>query len=162
MSFQTHKTFVHLQNTNFWPFWPYTESKGTITFKARNVVRTLLKQSVWHQWFNRNFMKLRKFLLCTKKTKITTLFNNSSLAWSENSFRKNVIKKNLNLCFEDERRSYGFGTTWRWVNDRIFIFGWTIPLNMTCLDNWQVQQVQGQNRKGKRAKEKTGISKSLV
>ncbi len=38
-------------------------------------------------------------------------------------------QKCLNLCSEDERRSYGFGTTWGWViNDRIFIFGWTIPL----------------------------------
>ncbi len=36
--------------------------------------------------------------------------------------------KYLNLCSEDERRSYGFGTTWGWViNDRIFIFLWTIP-----------------------------------
>ncbi len=33
------------------------------------------------------------------------------------------------LCSEDEQRSYGFKTTWGWViNDRIFIFGWTIPL----------------------------------
>ncbi len=33
-------------------------------------------------------------------------------------------QKYLNLCSEDERRSYGFGTTWGWViNDRIFIFG---------------------------------------
>ncbi len=38
-------------------------------------------------------------------------------------------QKYLNLCSEDERRSYGFGTTWGWViNDRIFIFRWTIPL----------------------------------
>ncbi len=38
-------------------------------------------------------------------------------------------QKYLNLCSEDERRSHGFGTTWRWViYDRIFIFGWTIPL----------------------------------
>ncbi len=38
-------------------------------------------------------------------------------------------QKYLNLCYEDERRSYGFGMTWGWViNDRIFIFGWTIPL----------------------------------
>ncbi len=30
------------------------------------------------------------------------------------------------------RESYEFGTTWGWViNDRIFIFGWTIPL-MGC------------------------------
>ncbi len=39
-------------------------------------------------------------------------------------------QKYLNLCSEDERRSYGFGTTWEWViNDRIFIFGWTNSLN---------------------------------
>jgi len=24
-------------------------------------------------------------------------------------------QKYLNLCFEDERKSYGFGTTWGWV-----------------------------------------------
>ncbi len=37
--------------------------------------------------------------------------------------------KYLNLCSEDELRSYRFGRTWGWViNDRIFIFGWTIPL----------------------------------
>jgi len=38
-------------------------------------------------------------------------------------------QKYLNLCSEDERRSYGCGTTWGWViNDRNFIFGWTYPL----------------------------------
>ncbi len=38
-------------------------------------------------------------------------------------------QKYLNLCSEDEQRSYGFKTTWGWViNDSIFIFGWTIPL----------------------------------
>ncbi len=40
-------------------------------------------------------------------------------------------QKYLNLCSKDERKSYGFGTTWgRVINDRIFIFGWTIPLNV--------------------------------
>ncbi len=35
-------------------------------------------------------------------------------------------QKYLNLCSEDERRSYGFSTTWGWViNVRIFIFGWS-------------------------------------
>ncbi len=39
-------------------------------------------------------------------------------------------QKYLHLCSEDERRPYGFGTTWGWViNDRISNFGWTIPLN---------------------------------
>ncbi len=43
-------------------------------------------------------------------------------------------QKYLNLCSEDERRSYMLGTTWGWViNDRIFIFGWTIPLT----ENWK-------------------------
>ncbi len=40
-----------------------------------------------------------------------------------------IHQKYLNLCSEDERRSYRFGTTWeRVINDRIFIFGWTVPL----------------------------------
>ncbi len=37
---------------------------------------------MWHQRFNHNFITLREYLLCTKnkKTKIKTLFNNSSPA----------------------------------------------------------------------------------
>jgi len=32
-------------------------------------------------------------------------------------------QKGLHLRFKDEQKSYGFGTTWRWVlNDKIFIF----------------------------------------
>ncbi len=31
---------------------------------------------VTSQWFNPNFMKLREYFLCAKKTKITNLFNN--------------------------------------------------------------------------------------
>ncbi len=43
-------------------------------------------------------------------------------------------KKYLNLCSEDEQRSYGFGMTWGWVdNDIIFIFGWTILLRIKML-----------------------------
>ncbi len=38
-------------------------------------------------------------------------------------------QKYLNLCSQDERRPYGFETTWAWViNDRIFIFGRTNSL----------------------------------
>ncbi len=38
-------------------------------------------------------------------------------------------QKYLHLCSEDEWRSYEFGMAWGWViNDRIFIFWWTIPL----------------------------------
>ncbi len=43
-------------------------------------------------------------------------------------------QKYLNMCSEDERRSYGFGMTWGWVvNDIIYIFGWTIPLMLYCV-----------------------------
>ncbi len=39
--------------------------------------------------------------------------------------------KNILMCSEDEWRSYWFGTAWGWViNDRILIFGWTIPLSI--------------------------------
>ncbi len=41
----------------------------------------------------------------------------------------------LPLCSAEQRNSYRFGTTWGWVNDdRIFIFGWTIPLRHALLD----------------------------
>ncbi len=33
------------------------------------------------------------------------------------------------LCSAEQRHSYRFGTNWEWVDDdRIVIFGWTIPL----------------------------------
>ncbi len=40
-----------------------------------------------------------------------------------------IHQKYLNLCSEDERRSYGFRTTCGWlIHDIIYIFGWTIHL----------------------------------
>ncbi len=46
-------------------------------------------------------------------------------------------QKYLNLCFEDEWRSYRFETTRGWViNDRIFIFGWTNPLRAISFVVW--------------------------
>ncbi len=45
-----------------------------------------------------------------------------------------IHQKYLNLCSKDERRSYGFGTTWGWViNDKNFILGWRNPLNRQIL-----------------------------
>ncbi len=43
--------------------------------RPRKVVRTSLILSMWHQWFNPNFMKLLEYFLCAKKTKIMTLLN---------------------------------------------------------------------------------------
>ncbi len=42
---------------------------------GRSFVRTSLKQSMRHQWFNRNFMRLQEYLLCAKKTKIIIFIN---------------------------------------------------------------------------------------
>ncbi len=48
----------------------------------------------------------------------------------------------LPLCSAEQRHSYRFGTTWGWVNDdRIFIFGWTIPLRLKVYRTyWQIVQ----------------------
>jgi len=62
-------------------------------------------------------------------------FNPSRSLWTsmEEWSALRFHQKYLNLCSEDERSSYGVGTTWGWVNtDRIFIFGWTVPLTV-CL-----------------------------
>ncbi len=71
-----------------------------------------------HKKYSRSFVKLRGPLL--------------SMGGSESSRNSSKIL----ICVEDERRSYGFETTWGWViNDRIFIFGWTIPLTL-ALEVW--------------------------
>ncbi len=41
----------------------------------RNVARTSVKQSIWHQWLNFNFAKLREYFLCVKKTKLAKLLS---------------------------------------------------------------------------------------
>ncbi len=47
----------------------------------------------------------------------------------------------LLLCSDEERNSYRFGTSGRWVNDdRIVIFGWTIPLKLPKCTNSIIQQ----------------------
>jgi len=58
------------------------------------------------------------------------------LVWSDPALR--FHQKYLYLCSEDERRSYGVGTTWGWVNIvilSIFIFGWT---NVNPLTNYVI------------------------
>ncbi len=37
----------------------------------RNIVNTLVKQSMWHQWLNFSFAMLQEYFFCAKKTKIT-------------------------------------------------------------------------------------------
>ncbi len=93
-----------------------------------------------------NFMKLQKHFLCTK-IKITTLlllvfsmlckitadplmshglfYHVLFLGLDHGSCIAGQSESSLKLCYEDEWRSYRFGTTWGWViNDRIYIFEW--------------------------------------
>ncbi len=71
MSFQTCKTFIHLQNTNediFWwnprDFWPSIDSNTTDTFKAQKCSKDIIKIVHVHQWFNLNFTKLWEYFVC--------------------------------------------------------------------------------------------------
>ncbi len=50
-----------------------------------------------------------------------------------------LSSKYLPLCSAEQRHSYRFGTTWGWVNDRILIFGWTIPLTyLPSVSKWEL------------------------
>ncbi len=52
-----------------------------------------------------------------------------------------LILQNIFLLCSEQIDSYRFGTTWGWVNDdRIFIFGCTVPLRTGC---WRVQSDEG-------------------
>ncbi len=85
MSFQTVRP-LFIFGTEIKIFLMKSESSQTLHRQQRNcnvpsprnAARTSVKQSMWHQGINSNFTKLREYLLCAKKTKITTLFNNSS------------------------------------------------------------------------------------
>ncbi len=66
------------------------------------------------------------------------------------------MQKYILSCLTEDRNSYRFGTTWGWVNDnRINIFGWTIPLrskvrfssnawtdNMYTLNTIKIQEIK--------------------
>ncbi len=57
-------------------------------------------------------------------TDVLATFRGSNLAVYEGQRALRFHQKYLNLCSEDEQRSYGFGTTRGGViNDSIFIFG---------------------------------------
>ncbi len=93
--------------------------------------------------YSRSFVKLRLNPWCHMDyfTDLFTTFLNLDRVWTlavyAGSESSQVPSKYLNLCSEDERRSYGFETTSGWViNDRIFIFGWTNPLSHLIIVMW--------------------------
>ncbi len=61
---------------------------------------------------------------------LTIDFSYYGSQWCPKTIGYKLSSKYLPLCSAEQRHSYRFGTTWGWVNDdRIFIFGWTIPLS---------------------------------
>ncbi len=84
--------------------------------------------------YSRSFIKLKLSHWCHMdffSNVLTTLLGLGKFWFPCCLCRVRFHQKYLNLCSEDEQRSYWFGTTWGWViNDRIFIFGWTNPLNI--------------------------------
>ncbi len=103
--------------------------------KRRNCWIKLFLFSFGHKKYSRSFITLRFNHWCHMgyfndvHTKFLSLEHVSCFAvypGSESSWISSKILY-LNLCSEDEQRSYGFGTTWGWViNDRNFIFGWIV------------------------------------
>ncbi len=90
-----------------------------------------------HKRYSRSFIRLRLSPWCHMDYFNDVLLRfwalNVSVALRSMEGQKALgLQQNIFMCSEAERRSYGFGTTWRWViNDRIFrifIFGWNIPL----------------------------------
>ncbi len=98
-------------------------NKVTILFPlcTKSIVVASLKLRLKH-WCHMDYFNnvLATFLGLNMVTPLLSMQHQKALRFHQ---------KYLNLCSEDEQRSYEFGTTWGWViNDRIFIFRWTIPL----------------------------------
>ncbi len=108
---------------------------------------------MWHQWKRINGWIKSLFLFCCTHKYSHSFITSRLNHWCHMDYFNDVLttflnlecgccitsyacqnalgfyQKYLNLCSEDEQRSYGFGTAWMWViNKIIFIFGWTIPL----------------------------------
>ncbi len=61
---------------------------------------------MWHQWFNCNFMKPWEYFLCTKKTKIMTLFINFFSSVSAfNAHSQEYYDACVWCCWRRSRRS---------------------------------------------------------
>ncbi len=147
MSFQTRKTSVHLQNTNYYqsvncnftkPREYFLRKKTKITnnfiphfrlycFSCGHliVIFVFFAQKVF-SWLHKITVDrlMSHGLLCRSSWYFSGPWSCKDPCCLEGQRALRFKQNYLNLCSEDERRSYGFGTTSGWViNDRIFIFG---------------------------------------
>ncbi len=125
MSFQTHSSWYSRER-----------ALKTDTEEKKLLNKVIIFVFFAHKKYSCSFIKLRLNHWCHMNyfnddlTNFLGLECSSYIAvYAESESSWISFKKDLNFCSEDERRSYGFGTTWSWlINDRIFIFGRTIPL----------------------------------
>ncbi len=132
-----HKLRYFLWNPR--AFWPSIDGNKTDThFKAQKGIKDIVKIVHVTSVVQPEFYEATGILFVHKENKknYSTIFSlqcqSSTHVLVYAGSEITLGQKYLNLCSEDERRSYRFGTTWGWViNDRIIIFGWTIPWSIT-------------------------------
>jgi len=126
------------QNFHFWVEYPF---KGIVHSKI------VIMSSFTHPQVVPIFL-----LLNTKKDILKNVGNQTMtpIVWRTKPFGPvnqqfgfQHCSKYFLLCSAEDRNSWRFGTTWRWVNDdRIFIFRWTIHFILTQL--WRFLSVTTQ------------------
>ncbi len=111
-----------------------------------------------HKKYSCSFVKLRLNHRWAILTMFLDLDRGMTLAVCGGPESSQISSKYLNVCSEDERRYYRCGTTWRWVvNDRIFIFVWTIPLKL----RWQRKRLWVQSPPPPPPKKKKRMTKKM-
>ncbi len=111
MSFQIHKTSVHQRNSNedifdgIWALRPYIDSEGPYTIKVQKSTK-IIDKVVHVTSVCQLILQSHENTFCAKKTKTKIIFR--------------IFVSTVSLVI------FVFFVQ---INDRIFIFGWTIPLN---------------------------------
>ncbi len=120
------------------PWYSHERASKTDTEEKHLLNKVLIFVFSAHKKYSRSFIKLRLIHWCHMdyfNDVLTTLLGLERVScvavYMQGQKALGFHQKYLK-CSEDERRSYGFGTTRGWViNDRMFIFVWTIPLMIT-------------------------------
>ncbi len=106
-----------------------TKSSLSFTRKSSRVIDFLLSNIIYSMWWNMDFDSyIMIYTVCLVLiSKEIVIFGQIYLS---SILSSRFYQKYLILCSDDEWRSYRFGKTWGCViNNRIFIFGWTVPFN---------------------------------
>ncbi len=99
-SFQTHKTFVHLRNHKIRYFWwnprAFCPARSYHVQCPEGYQEHRQNSTTWHQWFDRNYMKLWEYCFCVLKWGITGTSNYVML-----------FEKCFHQWYSDNERSFG-------------------------------------------------------